>query len=372
MEWEETEAWHLQGDSPTRLVGSGKTLFDVETDHGWIELYESNVAMWDCNELGEFCFQGIGKLGDKWLVLNGDEFGRKVVDQDGVGHEIKSIKVVDPNGPHKKFVNYFLDYIKFLDRMNKSVKKTAREHNLDISDFYNVYTSDQESSPEGDESSEEEAHVEKEAQVEGGESEKEVELSHMNWEETSKFMYQEILNRTKIVELNKQIKEQIEIMEKALGKEDWDEAIRVAALVRPLFRFCPYTEEAQGHVWKLDREIVGEDLCHVKTFDDMQALAQSHKYNKVHILPKELLGNQKRLADSKMNVLYVSKRVEAQFRNVHATLATLVDESKDMEEGKNVQIDLDMKRILKSSYIPNQLTYQIRGFKNFDMVVNLW
>ncbi len=369
VEWEDTEE-QGDGDAPTRLVGSGKTLFDVETDHGWIELWESNVAMWDWDEMGSFTFQGIGKLGDKWLVLNADQLGKKVTDQDGVEHEIKSIKVVDPNGCHKKFVQ-FLDYMKFLGKMNKSVKKTAKEHNLDISGFYNVYMSDEEDEEDEDDSSSEEENQTTQPE-EIHEEEKKVLLKEMNWEETAKFMFQEILDRTKIVELNKQIKEQIELVGKALQKEDWDEAIRVAALVRPLFRFCPYTEEAQDHVWKCTRKIIGDDLCHVKTFDDMMDLVKSHKYMKVCILPKELLGNQRRLADSKLNVLYVSQRVEKQFRNVHATLEVLVDESKDMEDGKKVQIDLDMKRILKSSYIPNQLIYKIRGFKNFDMMVNVW
>lgn len=357
VEWEVYDHDCDIGD-PTRLVGSGKTLFDVETNNGWIELDEQHVSSWSFDEMGNFFFQGVGKLGSKWLVLEGDEFGHKVKDQDGIEYEVKSIKVTDIRGPHVTFP-HFMDYVKYLGQRCQTLSKLAQRHKLDISEFLEY------EDPDSDESS-----CEEEAQA--VEEEAEVEIVGMNWEETAKFMYVEIAQRATQVVLNDQIKEQLNFMEKALKEGDWDEAIKLAALVRPLFRTCPYTEEVQDTVWKLDRDHLGTNLAHIKGFDEMQGLVKSHRYMKVYLLPKALLGNQQRLADSPLNVLYVSPRAERQFRNVHATLDTLVEESKDMEEGKKVQVDLDMKRIEKRSYLPNQVIYHIRGFKNFDMVVNVW
>ena len=363
VEWEETEEEHVQSDTPMRLVGSGKTLFDVETDRGWIAVSEEHVSMWDWDEMGTFCFQGLGQLGDKWLVLDSDQTGTSVTDQDKEVYQVKSAKVVDPRGPHVVFSDT-LEYMRFLGKINRSVQKAATKHGLDVSRFYNIGCEAT--------SSEEEEEEQEQEEEELTQAQEEVELQHMDWEKTAKFMFKEIDEKACIVKLTDQIKEHICLMEKAIQAKDWDQAIRLGALIRPLFRFCPYVEEVADKVWRLNRKILGTDLSHIKTYGDMTGLARTHRYIKTYKLPKELLGNQRKLAESKHNVLYVSKAAYAQFCNAHATIGELVDLSKDMPEGKQVQVEIEMKRVLDSSYIPNQLTYKVRGFKNFDMRVEVW
>jgi hypothetical protein len=165
----------------------------------------------------------------------------------------------------------------------------------------------------------------------------------------------------------------MEKMKLLMESKNWKNASITGNKIRLQLSNCKFKKEYHD-MWKLDRPILNVDLSHIKTFDDMQTLVKQ-KYIKINILPPEMLQESKNLADSHYNILYVDRKAEEQFRNVHATLNTLLDESENIinkNENKNIQIDIKCNRIYATSFIPNKITYMVRGFTNIDLVVNIW
>lgn len=362
--WEEVAQEIFEGEEmPRRMVGSSHSTFVVETDKGELSFLENYLMSWLWDEMGTLTFQGAAKLGDQWSVFTSDQKGTTLTNQDGHTFVVHDVRIDDPNGNHLTF-STTLDYERFLAERRRHLATLSRLHSLDLTGMYEYFADDFLSSEEEDEEEEEG----------GGEAKKEeeVELEELDCEQAAQFMWAEIQGSCQERKLVEPIQEYIGKMQHAIQEEKWEEAMRLAGIIRPLFQRCPYLEEVHETKFRLDRKKLGVDLGHVRTFEDMQVLAKTHKYIRTHVIPPELFGKQREVAESRYNILYVSRRAYDQLHNVHTTLGQLVDQSQYMKEGQRVQVEYDQFRLDPQHYVPNRIVYHIRGFRNFDMKVEIW
>ena len=351
---------------PKRLMGSGKTLFEFHTDHGVLLVDERYIMSWDVDEDEQLLFQALVQKDNKWLVL--DTCSGHLVDQHQIiYYDIKSIVVLDCRGCHRSFTN-LIEVEQFLQHQANTIKALASQHGLDVSNFYLCDdTDDSDDSQDSDDVPHTPAQIQEPVQ-----EIEEVELKHMTEAEIAVMMNKEIQEQKTLFILPAPLQDQTDKLNRHVEKEEFDQAIELAAVIRYMFRHCDYHEGVEELLQSLKRPIVGDDLSHVRTFEEMESLKRTHNYIRVNIVPVALLGNDEELASSRQNVLYVTKTVKQRIDHVHELLEQLVDQGTDMSKGMQIQLELVIRRILKSSFVPNELTYKIRGFQNLDMVVNVW
>lgn len=360
--WEKLET--TQKLLPKRLMGSGKTLFEFHTDHGVLLVDERYIMSWDIDEDEQLLFQALAQRDNEWFVL--DTCSGHLVDQhQTLYYDIKSIVVSDCRGCHRSFANT-MDLEQFLRRQANTIKTLASQHSLDVSNFYLCDDSDEES-----EDSDDLVDIKTNKTAIQPETE-EVELKHMTDREIAVMMNKEIQEQKALFSLPAPLQDQTERLGIHIDKEEYDQAIELAAIIRYMFRHCDYHEGIEELVQSLNRPIVGDDLSHVRMFEEMESLQRTHNYMHTHIIPVALLGNNEELASSRQNILYVPKTVKQRLDHIHELLEKLVDESVDMPKGRQTQLEICIRRIFKSSFVPNEITFKIRGFVNVDMVVNIW
>lgn len=371
--WEKLEP--AQQWLPKRLMGSGKTLFEFHTDHGVLYIDERYIMTWDVDEDEQLLFQALALKDNKWLVL--DTCSGHLVDQHKtLYYDIQSIVVSDCRGCHRSFTN-LIEVEQFLQRQANTIKALASQRGLDVSNFYLCDdTDDTDDADDSDDSNDSQdsndaPHTPAQTQEPVQEME-EVELVPMTDAEIAVMMNKEIQEQKALFILPAPLQDQTEKLNVHVQKEEFDQAIELAAIIRYMFRHCDYQEGVEELVQSLKRPIIGDDLSHVRTFEEMESLKRTHNYLRVNIVPVALLGNDEELASSRQNVLYVTKTVKERLDHIHELLEQLVDQGANMSKGKQIQLELVMRRILKSSFVPNEVTYKIRGFKNLDMVVNVW
>lgn len=354
---------HIALYGQRRLVGSGKSLFQITTrqPHAVFVLDERHIVSWDVDEENALVFQGLAMKDDTWCVLYTD--GGCLKDQDDtVYHEIESIEVLDCRGCHRTFDGH-LDAQRFLRRQVTTVRKLASDHNLDISSivFWEESESDDDSSigPVDDKVL--------------NETTQEEETPHeMTDEEIAIMMQQELQEQVQWFVVSSDVDQHMTLLSEHVENKEFEKALEIAATIRNLFHACEYRPNAEHELCSLSREILGDDLSHVESFAEMESLKRTHNYVKVQIVPKELLGDNEALANSNHNIVYVTKVVAERIAHVHSMLEVVVNQGANLPKGKQIQLQMQMKKISKLSYIPNALVYQVRGFKNFDMKVNLW
>lgn len=362
--WEKLEPTHQM--LPKRLMGSGKTLFEFHTDHGVLLVDERYIMSWDVDEDDEVLFQALAQKDNEWLVL--DTCSGHLVDQhQTLYYDIKSIVVSDCRGCHKTFTN-LIEVEQFLQHQANTIRALASQHGLDVSNFYLCDdTDDSDDSQDSNDAPHTPAQIQEPAQ-----EIEEVELKHMTDAEIAVMMNKEIQEQKALFILPAPLQDQTEKLNNHVQKEEFEQAIELAAIIRYMFRHCDYHDGVEELIQSLKRPMVGDDLSHVRSFEEMESLKRTHNYLRVNIVPVALLGNDEELASSRQNVLYVTKAVKERMDHVHELLEQLVDQSANMSKGKQIQLELNIRRILKSSFVPNELTYKIRGFQNLDMVVNVW
>lgn len=355
--WEHTIAL----DGQRRLVGSGKSLFQITTRQPRVVFVvdERHIVSWDVDEDNNLLFQALAKRGDTWCVLYTDCDGLKDQD-DNLYHGIESIEVLDCRGCHRTFGGH-LDVQRFLSRQVATVRKVANDHNLDIS---SILCSEEESD---DDSSIGPGNDEMLNQADEDEASRD-----MTDEEIAIMMQQELQQQIRWFVISPDVDEQMKLLSQHVENKEYDKALEIASIVRTMFHSCEYQPNAEDEISSLSREILGDDLSHVESFAEMESLKRTHNYVKMQIVPKELLGDNEALANSNHNIVYVTKEVADRIAYIHKVLEAVVNEGADLPKGKQIQLQMQMKKISKLSYIPNALIYQVRGFKNFDMKVNLW
>ena len=368
--WEKLEPAHQP--LPKRLMGSGKTLFEFHTNHGVLYIDERHIMSWDVDEDEQLLFQALAQRDNEWFVL--DTCSGHLVDQhQTLYYDIKSIVVSDCRGCHRSFTN-LIEVEQFLQRQANTIKALASEHGLDVSNFYlcdDVDDTNDVDDSDDSQDSDDVPHTPAQTQETVHDIE-EVELKHMTDAEIAVMMNKEIQEQKALFILPAPLQDQTDKLNDHVQKEEFEQAIELAAIIRYMFRHCDYHEGVEELIQSLKRPIVGDDLSHVRTFEEMESLKRTHNYIRVHIVPIALLGNDEELASSRQNVLYVTKTVKERLDHVHELLEQLVDQGTAMSKGRQIQLELVMRRILKSSFVPNELTYKIRGFQNLDMVVNVW
>ena len=365
--WEKLEPAHQL--LPKRLMGSGKTLFEFHTDHGLLLVDERYIMSWDVDEDEQLLFQALAQRDNEWFVL--DTCSGHLVDQhQSLYDDIKSIVVSDCRGCHRSFTN-LIEVEQFLRHQAITIKALASEHGLDVSNFYLCDDTNDVDDSDDSQDSDDAFHTLAQTQEPVHDIE-EVELKHMTDAEIAVMMNKEIQEQKALFILPAPLQDQTDKLNDHVQKEEFEQAIELAAIIRYMFRHCDYHEGVEDLLKSLKRPIVGDDLSHVRSFEEMESLKRTHNYLRVHIVPIALLGNDEELASSRQNVLYVTKTVKERLDHVHELLEQLVDQGTAMSKGRQIQLELVMRRILKSSFVPNELTYKIRGFQNLDMVVNVW
>lgn len=355
--WEHNFAF----DGQRRLVGSGKSLFQFTTKqpHVVFVVDERHIVSWDVDEENVLSFQALAKKDDTWCVLYTDA-GCLRDQADTVYHEIESIEVLDCRGCHRTFAGH-LDVQCFLSRQVANVRKAATDHDLDISSIVCL-----------EEESDDDSSIGPGDDEVLNEADEEETPHEMTDEEIAIMMQQELEEQVQWFVVSPDVDEQMKLLSLHVENKEFDKALEIASIIRNMFHSCEYQPNAEDELCSLSREILGDDLSHVESFAEMESLKRTHNYVKVQIVPKELLGNNEALANSNHNILYVTKVVAERIAHVHSMLEVVVNQGADLPKGKQIQLQMQMKKISKLSYIPNALVYQVRGFKNFDMKVNLW
>ena len=346
------------------LAGSGKTCFEFETDRGVIRVYEQHIHTWEKEEDCVY-FEAIGQDSTNTYRILHDFSLTQFVDDHDIVYTIHTIRVSEST-PLLDIRDH-ATRAKYIDHRINSIHELATRHSLDISSFGTC--------PLDELSSQDENEVQDSMDLTNSPKDSmEVELDILGWDEIATNMWNELHDRSKTVELSDALATALAQMEQAIETHHYDEAISQAERIRKHLAKCPYHDDIQDMVWRLDRPILKHDLSEVQTFEEMEQLATTHKFMRTTFIPCELLGEKARHGESHSNLLYVSRQVHGKIREIHSTLANLVDESSAHEytDGKQLQLEVTTKRIMKSSYIPNQIIYKIRGFKNVDLIVDVW
>ena len=344
-----------------RLIGSGKTLFQFFTNHGEFEVDERNIMVWD-KEDDEVIFQALVQVKTEWLVLTLSS--NELKNHDGTTYEVYDIKVIDCRGKHKTFSN-FMESEKFLRTQAKRIKHLAKIHKLNVGYFYYCDESD-------DESDESSFEFYEQITQEPKSVENEVELKEMTDDEIAIMMQKEIHDEMCYFHLDTLVSKHIKKLDEHVENKAFEDAIDIARVIRSMLSGCKYRKGVGEELTKLHRGIVGDDLSHVTMFEQMESLKRTHKYLKINLIPTTLSGNNETLVQSRQNILYVTKTVYEQILRIHELLEKLVDASSKMRKGKQIQLGFTFKKISKLYFIPNQIIYNIRGFQNLNMVVNVW
>jgi hypothetical protein len=366
-EWVDTPYGDVQ------LVGSGRTkfVFWVEIDEvkTQIHVYEKEILAW-CVDDKYVTFDALGKLDNEYVLLRGRSHGESI---DVVGRHdnccVLDIQAKEDSNPLLTFSS-LVEYEEIMLQRRQRVKFLTSKHHVCVGmDMLEDFEEFDSCSDVSDVSSQEEEEKEEEVSV----VYEEVELEDQDWKKIAQNMWSEIKECATMRRLNDGIVEFIRLMSDAIDGQEWEEAIAHAATIRPLFRFCPYKPEVEDKVWRINRKFLKDDLSHIENWTQMTDL-RLYMYERVHLVPLEVLGDHPGIAESADNVLFVHKDVYADMIAFHATLIELMDESEknDLKDGKQLQLSVDTKRILKSSYIPNRIIYQVRGFRNFDKIVDVW
>jgi hypothetical protein len=366
-------------------TGRAKFVFTLEADgrKQEVRVDERNILAWDMisdeMEIGRkeayVTFEAIGKFEDgvyRWM--HGNPFGTAIevttTTPEGTSRwdqwDLVGIRVKDTEGKPVSFQSIDM-YEDHMHAVRKQIKHMCKKHNLVDSDLASDLASVSSASSDGEDSADSEP-----AEPEKPEAQH-VELEKLDWPCIANNMWKELNDMTRIRVVDDRVGQLLQKMAIAMDNKEWDAAIRLAAAIRPAFRFCKFSPEAEDKVWRLNRRILGEDLAHIQDHTDMIEL-QRYGYMRTTLIPTEVLGGHRSVAQSPENTLVVSKKAHADICAFHKTLMHLMDESQRLgfADGKQVQLEVDTRRILKSSYLPNQIIYKVRGFCNFDKIVDVW